>query len=73
MCSTALLEPLPIRLTDLLSELFGGIPGPDLQEVLERGQGHVEAEGEGVAQKEDEKLVVLKRDAVVHLKKTSFR
>ena len=55
-------------MTDVLSKLLGDITGPDLQEVLEGGQGHVEAEGESVAEKEDEELIVLKSDAVVHLK-----
>ena len=40
---------------------------PELQKILEGGEGDEQAVGERVAEKEDEKLVVLKRDAIVHL------
>jgi hypothetical protein len=53
---------------DVLSVVLGDVAGPELQEVLEGGEGDVETVGERVAEKEDEELVVLKGYAVVHLK-----
>ena len=40
--------------------------GPELEEVLERGEGAVGAVEEGVEEEEDEELVVHEGHAVVH-------
>jgi hypothetical protein len=49
--------------------MLWNVAWPELEKVLERRERDVQTVGQSVTEKEDEKLVVLKRDAIVDLKK----
>lgn len=40
---------------------------PELQEVGQRGEGHVEAEGQSIAQEQNEEFVVAEANTIPHL------